>query len=75
MCSTGAILNTQNPLYIGMQGCCDDKLGYFKGRIDDVSNEIRVSPLFMNNTVWHSVALYISVTGDTMNVKHSNRNK
>ncbi|KAI0233142.1 hypothetical protein LSAT2_016582 [Lamellibrachia satsuma] len=32
----GAMLNTQNPLYVGMQGCCDDIPGYFKGRIDDV---------------------------------------
>ncbi|KAK2173994.1 hypothetical protein NP493_837g01005 [Ridgeia piscesae] len=34
----GAMLNTQNPLYIGMQGCCDENPGYFKGRIDDVSD-------------------------------------
>jgi len=32
------MLNTQNPLYIGMQGCCDENPGYFKGRIDDVSD-------------------------------------
>ena len=35
----GAMLNTQNPLYVGMQGCCDSVPGYFKGRIDDVSPE------------------------------------
>ena len=40
---SGAMLSNDNPLYIGMKGCSVVDPGYFKGRMDDVSQERFVS--------------------------------
>lgn len=53
------MLNTQNPLYIGMQGCCDEKPGYFKGRIDDVSHTCLVNKTL--NKPSHSAMRHIEI--------------
>ena len=36
----GCIDNVQNAMMIGALGCCNDKMGYFRGKIDEVSTYV-----------------------------------